>query len=67
MISINTIFSVIDQDLENTLISYYNDKLISRKSHGVAPWIRIRKQLHAIHPPILVLHEFKRLILDRTA
>jgi len=66
VISINSLFTNLDNDLENTLISYYNDELISRKSHGIAPWIRVRKQLHAIHPTILVLsesgHVFKRLI-----
>ena len=59
---IKNVFTVLDRDLEETLISYYNDELISRKSHGIAAWIRVRKQLHAIHPTILVLHVFKRLI-----
>jgi len=62
VISINRLFANLDKDLENTLMSYYNDELISRKSHGIGPWIRVKERLHAIYPPIIVLHEFKRLI-----
>lgn len=54
-----TYLQQLDQHLEETLTSYFYDKPTTRNTHGIIPWLTIKKRLNAVYPKILRLHELK--------